>query len=729
MSFAMIQVLKFGGSSVADATNISRVLDIVSAALSSGRVLLVTSAVSGCTDALIEAGRSRGGERERIIAQLQQRHLSIINRLFTGAERRSCAEEVNALFEDLRSCGGEVPPETFGEIFSTTIIARKLACEGIQTLWLDSRHLIATDEEGKVDTDATYKRIGNAVQAHPEVQVFVTPGFVAGDAKGRPTTLGRGGSDYSAALFAAAIGAGNFEIWTDVPGIMTTNPKDVPEARTIPCISYGAALDMAAHGAKVLYAPAVQPVMEKGIAFRIKDCFNPSHPGTLVGAPAEDQVEVWKGVARSETGVPGQAQICLVGENISSPDAAERRIISSLGEVGISPCGEIGRTPRGSLLIPVRDTVAKEALAAVHREFFEDSTPVVKDIYIAGFGAVGSELASMIGRSSVRIARRSGRRIRIVGIADSTHFVLDASGIEPESARELLKCGSNATRESYVDSVIAVAGRKSIFVDCTDSPDLHLRYPDLLRAGISIVTSNRRSVAVLYAQYASYKALARENGVFFRYDTSVGAALPILESIAGEANCSDRIVSIEAVVSCTLNYIISSYNGAKKDSMATLLRKAQQAGLTEKDPRADIGGQDALRKLLILGREAGIPLEEKDVLVTPMLGPEFFGCSLEEFYRRLAQYEQVFVRREADLDSRGMRQRFVASIRRDKAAPHGYRAEIKMQEVAPDSPFWSVSGTQNVTVISSEYSEPLVIKGAGEGAALAASGIIKDILL
>ena len=724
MSFAMIQVLKFGGSSVADATNISRVLDIVSDALGKGRVLLVTSAISGCTDALIETSRTDGDDRERLTAELQQRHLCIINRLFTGAERRSCTQEINGLFDDLRTCGSEIPPETFGEIFSTTIIARKLACEGVQTLWLDSRHLIVTDK-GAVDTEATYKRIRCAVQAHPEVQVFVAPGFVAGDGNGRPTTLGRGGSDYSASLFAAAICAGKLEIWTDVPGIMTTNPKDVPSARTIPCISYDAALDMAAHGAKVLYAPSIAPAMEAGIPIHIKNTFAPAGPGTVVGIT--DPVGEWKGVTYTSDPDSGKAVICLAGENTGNPEAAMRRILSALGEAGIRPGGDYALSGKGGLLVPVRETVVREALAAIHREFFEDSTPVTRDIYIAGLGAVGKELVSLVGRSASRIAARTGKSIRIAGAGGSKRYLIDPAGIEPEALMPRLR--DEGVEGDFVCAVLTSASRKSVFVDCTDSQTIHQSYPRLLAKGISIVTSNRRSVAVPYAEYASYKALARENGVFFRYDTSVGAALPILESIAGEANCSDRIVSIEAVVSCTLNYIISSYNGVKKDSMATLLRKAQEAGLTEKDPRADIGGQDALRKLLILGREAGIALEEQDVLVTPMLGPEFFDCGLEEFYRRLDGYEQEFIRREADLDSRGMRQRFVASIKRDKTSPHGYRAEIKMQEVTPDSPFWSVSGTQNVTVISSEYSEPLIIKGAGEGAALAASGIIKDILL
>ena len=306
---------------------------------------------------------------------------------------------------------------------------------------------------------------------------------------------------------------------------------------------------------------------------------------------------------------------------------------------------------------------------------------------------------------------------------------MDLRGIKPEEAEKRLEAGENAAEGAFIDAVLACAPRGAVFVDCTNDDQLHHRYAELFRGGLSIVTSNRRSLALPFVQYAALKAEARQNGAFFRYDTTVGNSLPILESIASDANCSDGIEAIEAVVSCTLNYIITGYDGALRDSLATLLRRAQDEGLTERDPRTDLGGQDVLRKLLILAREAGVPLEADDVEITPMLGPEFFGCPLEEFYRKLAEYEPQFIAREAELDAAGQRQRFVASLRRDTAAPHGYRAEIKMQRVGPESPFYWISGTENVTVVRSEYSAPLVIKGAGEGVRLAATGIIKDILM
>ena len=722
-----MQVLKFGGSSVADATRMSRVLDIVLAAADRDRVILVSSAISGCTDALIALGEEkRPDERKQQMNELHRRHEAIARRLFTGAERAEMLAELGTLFAEL----AEAAPEacvTFGELFSTRILARKLACEGVSVQWLDSRKLVRTIG-GVVVEGLTYNGIAAAVAAAPDVRVFVAPGFIASDGDGRVTTLGRGGSDYSAALYAAGAKASVLEIWTDVPGMMTANPKVVPAALSIPDISYKAALTLAENGAKVLYAPTVKPAMEAGIAFSIRNTFDPRHPGTLVSGRPSVKEGAWMGVTSLTHPAKGESTVCLVGEAIPSRASAAVRIRSALTEAGIQPLGEVSGEG-DSFFIRVRPTVEQAAVAAIHREFFEARAVTVIPVFIAGYGAVGSELVRLIGLSADRIARRRARTIRLMGLSNSRRFVVDLRGIQPEDARSRLIAGEDASDGAFIEAVLATAPRGGVFVDCTDDNQLYKRYAELFRGGLNIVTSNRRSLALPFVQYAALKAEARQNGAFFRYDTTVGNALPILESIASDANCSDGIESIEAVVSCTLNYIITGYDGARRESLATLLRRAQDEGLTEADPRTDLGGKDVLRKLLILSREAGVPLEAEDVEITPMLPPEFFDCPLEAFYERLAEYEPQFIAREAELDAAGQRQRFTASLRRDSSAPHGYRAEIKMRRFGPESPFYWINGTENVTMVCSEYSAPLVIKGAGEGVRLAATGIIKDILM
>ncbi len=713
-----MQVLKFGGSSVANATRISAVMDIVEAALEKDRVILVSSAISGCTDALLAGGD---------FSPLQSRHNEIVRRLFTGGQRASTQELVDKLFEEL-SLAPEEEQVTYGELFSTTILARKFASDGIPTLWLDSRRLIIVASDGKVLTERSYANIEQAVSENPETRLFVAPGFIASDESGKVCTLGRGGSDYSAALYAAAVKASSLQIWTDVPGIMSANPKDIPAALTIADISYEAALELAENGAKVLYAPTVQPAMDASIAINIRNTFDPKNPGTVISSRPSPEGGAWMGVTTLNFPEKERARICLVGEAVKKRASAESRILSALNEAGISPLG--GVYGEGSVFfIDTRSAIVKEALSAIHREFFESRALTTLKLFIAGHGAVAKALIELISRSTKRIAERKGRSLRIVGISDSRNFVIDLRGIAPEDIASRLPKGEDASDGAYIDAICDMAPRKAIFIDCTNDERLHSRYEELMRRGLNIVSSNRRSLAIPYVKYAALKAAARENACFFRYDTTVGTSLPILESIASSANCSDAIESIEAVVSCTLNYIITNYDGTKGDSLAVLLKRAQDEGLTERDPRIDLGGRDVLRKLLILAREAGVPLEEGDVEISPMLGNEFFDCDIDEFYRRLAEYEPEFVALEARLDEEQKRRRFVASLRRDPLARLGYRAEIKMLTVGPESPFYWISGTENVTLIKSEYSAPLVIKGAGEGVKLAAAGIIKDLLM
>lgn len=688
-------VLKFGGSSVANATAMSRVLDIIERAAARDRVIVVSSAISGCTDALIQIGEAE--DPEKLINQLQDRHLAIISRLFTGDERREASADCKSIFSDIRC----IPPviEAFGEVLSTRILARKLYCEGFKTKWLDSRDLVRTvPGGGQVEMAFTCKAIQEAVAANPLIKVFVAPGFIGRDASGAVTTLGRGGSDYSASIFAAAVGADDLQIWTDVPGIMTANPKVVPAAMTIGDISYRAAFDMARFGAKVLYAPAVAPARDAGIAIGIRNTFDPENPGTLISDRSAG-VREWKGVSSLDDPQSGTTRICLIGEGPSTgKSVASRRIAGALRDAGIQPLGEVSVEDGVNYFITVRTNVAHNAVAAVHREFFEARTLSLIDVYVAGNGAVGQALKAIVDANDGKFPT-AGKRLRIIEIS-SDH--------------------------GFAQHVLSVARSHSVFVDCTDSEDIWRSFVPLLQAGINIVCSNRRSLAIPYVEYAAIKAAAAQNGCFFRYDTTVGNALPILQSISDGAGCGSGIKLIEAVVSCTLNYLVTSYNGPRRESFASLVQRAHSEGLTEPDPRLDLGGRDALRKLLILSREAGVPLEESDVEIVPMLGPEFFGGSLEDFYRRLEDFEPEFARREEEMDATGKRQRFVASLRREEDGT--YKANISMQLVGIDSPFYWINGTENVTVIHSDDAYPLVIKGSGEGARLAASGIIRNIM-
>ena len=688
----MYRVLKFGGSSVASATAMSGVLDIVEKEAARGKVILVSSAISGCTDELLAIA---AGDTARIPALLE-RHRDIVTRLFTGAERDAVLSRVESLFAGME----EAPADekvTFGELFSTTILAAKLRCDGYRTLWLDSRELIVRD-----DPPLSYRRIREALRE--EADIYVAPGFICREASGKVSTLGRGGSDYSAALYAAAVQADSLQIWTDVSGIMTADPRRIPQARTVPKMSYGEALLMASHGAKVLYAPTVAPAMEAGIAIEIRNTFAPGGAWTEVGdfPPRSDAVGV-----TSQQKAENLSQICLVAPK------REEELRKVLREAGIAPLAV--RAERDHLLLDVRPAVEQAALKALHRAYFE-ALPVERlHLFIAGNGAVGQALSEMVSRSAATVLQRTGKEICVVGRADSRRFSIDLSS-QP---------GEPSCEGDYVDAVCAAAPRGSIFIDCTDSETLYRRYPQLFAAGISVVSSNRRSFSVPYVEYAALQAAARENGAALRYETTVGAALPILESISRGANSCDEIYSIEAVVSCTLNQIWSDYVPGK-ESFATLVRRAHQAGLTESDPRLDLGGRDVLRKLLILSREAGVPLEEDDIELEPVIPASLLNIPIDAFYERLEVLEPEFSDQARAAYRQGCRRRFVAWLEK---RPEGYKAGIREQLVSPEHPAYYLRGTENAIIIRSAlHPYPLVILGPGEGAREAASSILNDIL-
>ena len=692
----MYSVLKFGGSSVATATNISRVLDIVGAEVQQGRqVILVSSAISGCTDALLEiaAAGTPSARKIELCQTLLERHLAIARRLFTGREQEAMAPLLQGLFEEMMAAP-DAAKVTYGEIFSTRILAEKLRCEHYRTQWLDSRELVVSD-----DLPESYRRIAAAVG--DDAQIFVAPGFIARDSAGTVTTLGRGGSDYSAAIYAAAVGAVSLQIWTDVPGIMTANPKAVSRARTVPQMPYQAALDMARCGAKVLYAPTVAPAMEAGIAIEIKNTFDPANPGTTIqGAPSQESYR-WIGV--TSLAENDHIRMTLVASGVVPAKEKEtilQRLAEALRRGGIQALGE-AQESGGLFSFPVSQMLEKRALEVLHREFFEIVPLRTVDVYIAGRGAVGTALVEIIAEASDTIRERTGKILRIADVADSR-------------------------RPAFVDEILAAHPRGAVFVDCTNSHDLYRRYTDLLRAGISIVSSNRRSFAVPYVEYAAMHAAAMQSGTFLRYETTVGAALPVLDAIAESANSCDEILSVEAVVSCTLNQILGDYTG-EDASFAALLRQAQEAGLTERDPRVDLGGRDALRKLLILSRVAGIPLEESDVDVEPVV--KLSEGTTEEFYADLEAQEPALSLRALKASVKGRRLRFVASLEKDPAAPKGYRASIRVREVEKEHPAYHLRGTENAIILRSAFHPyPLVIEGAGEGAKQAASSILNDIL-
>ncbi len=820
-----MQVLKFGGTSVANAENMSKVVDIVTKAVDRDRTILVLSAISGCTDALIKIGTlasERDESYKTLIDGLQTRHHDIIKAFLPVEKQEDSIEVCDSLFDSLRSIAqgvyllGELSPasldaiQSFGELWSTKIMATKLASIGIATKWVDSRQIVRTVAKGDknvTDVQKTYSRVNEMVEDNNVTQLFILPGFIASDRLGRTTTLGRGGSDYTASLLAVGCKARILEIWTDVPGMMTSNPKVVPTARTISNISYKAALELSHFGAKVIYPPTIQPVVAEGIPIYIKDTFHPEAAGTLIEKHPPRSKDKLIGISNSDNiallslegsgmvGIPGfssrlfetlsqndiniilitQASsvhtmciavsekdaekareaadrcfayeislgklnplkvekgysiVCLVGDDVLNQTGATGRMLAALGRNSIP----VRATAQGSSERNISAIIASEdaeaAIRTIHNEFFDRRSGKEIHLFIAGYGTVGKALVDIIAKNREKIEKRTGRRLHVCGLSNSRRFILDKNGLSLDNIKDRLAAGESSADEAYFTRLATLSLENSVFVDCTASADIAFKYMNLFKKGYSVVACNKITFSLPYVRYAALKEAAIEIGATLRYETTVGAALPILESISRSVHSGDEILRIEAVLSGTLNYIFSNYAGGEGGTFAEVVKKAQDAGYTEPDPRLDLSGRDVLRKLLILSREAGIPLDEKDVEQTPILGPEFFEGDVEEFYRKLAENEETFAARYREAADKGLRQRFVATLVKDEDAPLGYRACIGLEAVAPEHPLFSLSGTDNCAIIRTDfYPSPLVVQGAGAGAYQTASGVLNDIIV
>ena len=820
-----MQVLKFGGSSVANAANMSKVVDIVTKAVDRDRTILVSSAISGCTDTLIKIGNlasQRDETYKELISDLQQKHHAIIHELLPREKQEESLEVCDSLFDSLRSIAqgvyllGELSPasldaiQSFGELWSTKILATKLASIGIETKWIDSRKIIRTVAKGEknvVDIQKTYYRVNEMVENNSMTQLFVLPGFIASDKQGRTTTLGRGGSDYTASLYAVGCKARILEIWTDVPGMMTSNPKIVPTARTISNISYKAALELSHFGAKVIYPPTIQPVVAEGIPIYVKNTFDPEAYGTLIEKHPPRSKDKLIGISNSDdiallslegsgmVGIPGfssrlfetlsqndiniilitQASsvhtmciavsekdaekareaadrcfayeislgklnplkvekgfsiVCLVGDDVLNQTGATGRMLAALGRNSIS----VRATAQGSsernisVIISSKDT--EGAIRTIHNEFFDKRSGKDINLFIAGFGTVGRALVDIIAKNRVRIAERTGRRLHICGLSNSRKFIIDKNGLELDNIREQLDNGYSSADEAYFSQLGTLALENSVFVDCTASADIAFKYMNLFKKGYSVVACNKITFSSPYKQYAALKQAAIEIGATLRYETTVGAALPILESISRSVHSGDEIIRVEAVLSGTLNYIFSNYAGGEGGTFAEVVKRAQDAGYTEPDPRLDLSGRDVLRKLIILSREAGVGIDEKDVDVSAILPEEFFEGDVDSFYAKLAENEEMFAARYNEAASKGLRQRFVASLVKDERSSFGYRAKIGLESVGPEHPLYSLCGTDNAALIQTDfYPSPLVVQGAGAGAYQTASGVLNDIIM
>ena len=804
-----MQVLKFGGTSVADAANMTKVVEIVSKALRNDRTILVLSAISKCTDTLIRIGTlaSEGDESYlELIDGLQKRHNAIIEEFLPRESRRQVTLECDEIFSHLRGISqgvkllGELSTVSLdaiqgcGELLSTRIVAARFASMGTNSRWIDSRKIMKTVSQGghnTLDQGATNRNISRMLADDPDTRLFIMQGFIASDEKGRMTTLGRGGSDYSASIIAVGCRARELQIWTDVPGMMTSNPRIVPTARTIGHISYRAALELSHFGAKVIYPPTIQPVVSEGIPIYVKNTFEPDAFGTLIekdppavndsnliGISNSDNIALISLEGSGMVGIPGfssrlfetlylhdiniilitQASsvhtmciaisendaekakaaadetfayeislgklnplkvekgfsiVCLVGNDILNQSGTTGRMLAALGRKGIPVRATAqGSSERNISVIVASDKVDK-AIRCIHNEFFDKSSEIPVNLFLTGCGTVGGSLLKILASSVETVAKRTGKRVILAGLCNAERFIIDEEGLDPATAVEKLKGGRSTAEDAWFTALKGLSLENSVFADCTASAHVASKYEQLFKAGYSVVACNKIAFSAPYERYKVMKDAALRYGVSLRYETTVGAALPILETVARCVNSGDTIERVEAVLSGSLNFLFSTYKGAEGARFSEIVEQAKAAGYLEPDPTIDLSGRDVLRKILILSREAGLPLDESDVKTVPL--PDYHD---EDAFRKL--YDEA--------TAKGCHLRYIASLVRLEDGT--YEASMGLRSIDETHPFYKLDGTDNCAMIrTAYYPSPLVIQGAGAGGPQTASGLLNDILL
>ncbi|MDV7697515.1 bifunctional aspartate kinase/homoserine dehydrogenase I [Chryseobacterium soli] len=813
-----MKILKFGGSSVANAHNILQAENIIKKESLQNKIIVVVSALQGATDSLIKAANYASHKDERyirLIKELEEKHLNLVKELIPVLDQSAWLSFVKKHFNDIEDlCNsifvlGEFTNRikdkitSYGEFLSSNIIAARLQYEGLDAIWMNAMDHILTDSaftNAKVDLEITEKNIQNYCKEHQN-HIIIVPGFIAKDGKGNITTLGRGGSDYTSSIMAAALSADELQIWTDVSGMMTADPRLVSNAKPIPEISYHEAMELSHFGAKVLYPPTIQPVMIKNIDLRIKNTFDPEASGTLVthniNASDSENSPVAVGISNMShialltlegsgmVGIPGISArlfqclslekinvvlitqsssehsitlaihendvvhaetavnssfsddvklkriapvkietglsiVALVGENMKNRSGVSAKMFGCLGNNGINIRAIAQGSSEKNISIVISEKDIKKAVNVLHEEFFESEIKQVH-LYLCGIGNVGHKLIQQIYEQNEYLKEHMLINLRIAGLSNSRNMCFPESGISKDECLEHLKNGEKASIEKFAEEIISRNLRNSVFVDVTASAEIPKIYESLLKKSVNIVACNKIAASSDFEKYQSLKNTAKNHSCKFFFETNVGAGLPIIGTINDLIRSGDKITSIQAVLSGTLNFVFNNYDGSIPFS--EVVAQAQREGYTEPDPRLDLAGTDVARKILILAREAGYPLEFHQIENIGFLPEECMQGDVDNFYQMLLKYEDHFQNLVAEAKKGNRILKYVATFK------HG-KAQVGLQHIAPEDDLYHLYGKDNIVIFKTlRYSEqPLVVKGAGAGADVTASGVFADIV-
>ncbi|GLR18913.1 bifunctional aspartate kinase/homoserine dehydrogenase I [Portibacter lacus] len=807
-----MKVLKFGGSSVKDADRIKLVIDILKN--QKEKYTVVFSALGGVTDMLIsmsESAAEGNSDYLKDFATFKERHIEVAKALLNKTIQKKVIKGLEGNFLELQNILEgiklllEATPRTmdyvlsFGERNSAYIIANALTQRGVEADYLDARKIIKTDKNfgsAAVKFKETNKSIKEHYDKNDNVQVVT--GFIASHTGGLTTTLGRGGSDYTAAILGAALKTKCIEIWTDVDGILTADPRKVPEAFTIPIVTYEEAMEMSHFGAKVIYPPTIQPALKAKIPVYIKNTFNPSHDGSLISNKKDKNNKPVKGISSISNiallslqgtgmfGVPGTAGrlfsslaresiniilitqgssehsisfaiqpkevkkavnviekefeheirsgsvdkvkreedlsvIAIIGEHMRETPGIAGRLFKSLGQNGINVIAIAQGSSELNISVVIKMNDEKKALNALHESFFLSETKSLH-IFMVGVGLIGSTLLDQINKQRQILIDDRALDIKVVGIANSRTFLINENGIDLDKWKSDLKKGEQFSMDDFSKAMVNLNLRNSVFIDNTASSIIADKYEFILNNSISISTPNKIAASSSFKYYEKLKELAKRRGVSFKYETNVGAGLPVLNTLKDLINSGDKINKIEGVLSGSLSYIFNSFTA--KDKFSAIVKKAQELGYTEPDPREDLNGGDIKRKITILARESGASLEMKDVKVDYLLPKSCRDAkTVEDFYSELEKKNDYFRDLITKSEEADQKLRMIARYEKGKTT-------IKLESVDSDHPFYGLKGTDNMIIFTTErYKElPLVVRGPGAGADVTAAGIFAEII-
>ena len=806
-----MKVLKFGGTSVGSVSSILSLQKIVEKEAKHQPVIVVVSALGGITDQLIATSRLafQGNENWRTeFNSMVARHHKMIDTIITNPEdREHLFSKVDSLFEQLQSIyygvflihdlskKTEDTIVSYGERLSSIIVTTLI--RGAK--WFDAREFIKTEEKhGKrsLDSELTNKLVSDAFAELPRISLV--PGFIAQDRdSGDITNLGRGGSDYTASILAASLNAEVLEIWTDVDGFMTADPRVIKGAYTINELSYTEAMELCNFGAKVVYPPTIYPVCVKNIPIKIKNTFNPDGQGTIIKAHIENNQKPIKGIssikgttlitvtglsmvgvvgvnrrifsslanngisvflvsqAASENNTSigvkdedannavkvlneefrleiedgrmfpmhaesGLATVAIVGENMKRTPGISGKLFETLGRSGISINAIAQGASEMNISFVVKGSDLRKSLNVLHDSFFLSEYKVL-NLFICGVGTVGGKLIEQIKSQYEELKKNSNLKLKVVGIASSKNAIFNRDGLNLDTYREELKESEPSNPEHLRDMILKMNIFNSVFVDCTASKEVAALYLSLLENNISVIAANKIAASSAYDNYYHLKQTAMQRGVKFRFETNVGAGLPIIGTINDLRNSGDKILKIEAVLSGTLNFIFNEI--AADVPFSETVRRAKEQGYSEPDPRIDLSGTDVVRKLIILTREAGYKVEQEDVQKHLFVPDDYFNGSVEEFWKRLPALDADFEARRKKLYKEGKRWRFVATME------HG-KTSVGLKEVDANHPFYNLEGSNNIVLLTTDrYKEyPMQIQGYGAGASVTAAGVLANVI-